>query len=616
MDRTVDVMRRVLRNKKRRALLLNDIIINREKETSRIELPTSSLILSDENVAISSRVDATTFFESCKACDLDIKKALMAILALSLEKYRHVSSVAVNISTEKNRSFMISLKEKIRFVDCVREIRETKTDDACIIMFFDSLEESLETEKNCDLACHVNLSSNNIITFQTRSKVQVPGAVTRNISQRMIFYIRVLCSNIDIELRDLMMHSKSPQAVPIAPCTAKLSSSLLYDSISAHTDRVAIVQENRILDYNMLDRYSYDVARCVSKSVSGQRVVAVVARKGWQQIVGAVGILKAGCAYLPLDPDQLPRARIEEIFRLSHTCGVVSESETLKSYPWLKPHCLVNVDKCSSDCSACERVVVSERDMAYLIYTSGSTGVPKGVCCHHQGAMNTIEDLNERFQVGPQDRVLALSSLSFDLSVYDMFGMFAAGATMVIPPSSSMRPPNPETWLRLMIEHKITMWNTVPALMELLVCYAEHSKRRLPRSLRLVWMSGDFIALGLSKRIRDLSENENLQIISMGGATEAAIWSNMYEIPRVLSPDWSSIPYGRPLRNQTMYVSFESFECDRSSVKFFCERDNRKKKHTHTNKQVHFEFQDATLRTLGDRFYLHRRCGCCVGILR
>jgi len=66
--------------------------------------------------------------------------------------------------------------------------------------------------------------------------------------------------------------------------------------------------------------------------------------------------------------------------------------------------------------------------------------------------------------------------------------------------------------------------------------------------------SGDFIALKLPQRIRNLSDNKNLQIISMGGATEAAIWSNMYEIPNVLSPDWSSIPYGRPLRNQTMYI--------------------------------------------------------------
>ena len=249
------------------------------------------------------------------------------------------------------------------------------------------------------------------------------------------------------------------------------------------------------MSYDTLNRYAEDVARHVMREKQ-HSVVAVVARKGWQQIVGAVGILKAGCAYLPLDPDQLPRTRIEEIFRLSQTCGVVSERETIKAYPWLRPFLLCEVDECntssleSSTKNKKNRKVRKsvERDLAYLIYTSGSTGVPKGVCCHHQGAMNTIEDLNNRFQVGPHDRVLALSSLSFDLSVYDMFGMFAAGATMVIPPSSSMRPPNPEIWLRLMVEHKITMWNTVPALMELLVCYAEHSNLRLPKSLRLVWM--------------------------------------------------------------------------------------------------------------------------------
>ena len=558
MDRTLDVMRHVVSSTEKRALLLNDILIRcNEDDMSRVELPTSSLISSHENVAISSRIDATSFFESCKACDLEFEKALLVILALSLEKYAHGSN-GLNIS-ENGRSYKIFLREETRFVDCVREICESNAYPRVVMSF---KKESFEkTEKSEDLACHVNVSNNNIITFHTKSKAQVPGIITQNISQRMIFYVRALSSNIDVELRDLMVHSKPPQAVPVAPCTPKLPSSLLHDSVSAatHRNHVAIVHENRRLDYQTLDRYSYDVARrLVSKSVSKQSVVAVVAKKGWQQIVGAVGILKAGCAYLPLDPDQLPRARIEEIFRLSHTCGVVSQKETLKAHPWLKSHCLVDVNESSSECSSGPCVVISERDMAYLIYTSGSTGVPKGVCCHHQGAMNTIQDLNERFQVGPQDRVLALSSLSFDLSVYDMFGMFDAGATMVIPPSSSMRPPNPETWLRLMFEHKITMWNTVPALMELLVCFAEHSKRRLPRSLRLVWMSGDFIALGLSKRIRDLSDNENLQIISMGGATEAAIWSNMYEIPKVLSPDWSSIPYGRPLRNQTMYVIFHA----------------------------------------------------------
>ena len=64
-----------------------------------------------------------------------------------------------------------------------------------------------------------------------------------------------------------------------------------------------------------------------------------------------------------------------------------------------------------------------------------STGVPKGVCCHHQGALNTLLALNERYAVGRADRVLALSSLSFDLSVYDVFGLLSAGASVVVPPS-------------------------------------------------------------------------------------------------------------------------------------------------------------------------------------
>ena len=79
---------------------------------------------------------------------------------------------------------------------------------------------------------------------------------------------------------------------------------------------------------------------------------------------------------------------------------------------------------------------------------SGSTGLPKGVRCHHGGAMNTIRDLNAEFNVTQDDRVLALSSLSFDLSVYDIFGMLEAGAALVIPPAEYVSP-DPEQWLDL-----------------------------------------------------------------------------------------------------------------------------------------------------------------------
>jgi non-ribosomal peptide synthetase component F len=174
--------------------------------------------------------------------------------------------------------------------------------------------------------------------------------------------------------------------------------------------------------------------------------------------------------------------------------------------------------------------------------------------------LNKIFDLNERFEVGPSDRVLALSSLSFDLSVYDIFGLLAAGGCIVVPPADSLSPPDPKVWLDLVHEHCITLWNSVPAFMELIVCVAENSNMRLPSSLRLIFLSGDWIPLSLPARIRAVSDCANLRIISMGGATEAAIWSNMYEIPVELDSSWASIPYGRPLRNQTMYVLDQDFE--------------------------------------------------------
>ena len=158
--------------------------------------------------------------------------------------------------------------------------------------------------------------------------------------------------------------------------------------------------------------------------------------------------------------------------------------------------------------------------------------------------------------------MLALSSISFDLSVYDVFGLLGAGASLVVPPHDLISPPDPEIWLEIVSSHQITIWNTVPAFMELLIAHAEHSGRMLPACLRLIFLSGDWIARTLPGRIRAVSECAALRIISMGGATEAAIWSNMHELHpegtpgAVLStdPNWTSIPYGRPLRNQTMLI--------------------------------------------------------------
>ncbi|WP_258000163.1 AMP-binding protein, partial [Fischerella thermalis] len=199
--------------------------------------------------------------------------------------------------------------------------------------------------------------------------------------------------------------------------------------------------------------------------------------------------------------------------------------------------------------------VQSPSDLAYIVYTSGSTGQPKGVMIRHEAAWNTIADMNERFAIGPDDAVLALSALHFDLSVYDIFGMLVAGGTIVLPEPEASR--DPRRWLELMQAHGVTLWNSVPALMAMLVEQAAGEKEALNLALRQVWLSGDWIPVTLPERIKELAED--VTVVSLGGATEASIWSVAYPIEEV-DPAWESIPYGKPLANQTFRVLNERME--------------------------------------------------------
>ncbi|MEK8110153.1 AMP-binding protein [Micromonospora sp. M12] len=135
-------------------------------------------------------------------------------------------------------------------------------------------------------------------------------------------------------------------------------------------------------------------------------------------------------------------------------------------------------------------------DLAYVIYTSGSTGTPKGVMIDHRGAVNTVLDINDRFSVTGQDRVLAVSALSFDLSVYDIFGPLAAGGAVVVLTASAAH--DPVHWSELVARFQVTVWNSVPALMRLWL----ESGAAAAGPLRLAMLSGDWIPVGLPDAVR------------------------------------------------------------------------------------------------------------------
>ncbi|MGW3276792.1 non-ribosomal peptide synthetase, partial [Nocardia rhamnosiphila] len=200
------------------------------------------------------------------------------------------------------------------------------------------------------------------------------------------------------------------------------------------------------------------------------------------------------------------------------------------------------------DCAPAPVYRGSGSDLAYVIFTSGSTGIPKGVEIEHAQAVNTLADLEERYGLGARDRVLAVAAVDFDLSVFDLFGVLGAGGSAVIVPDEDRR--DPGRWLALVREHGVTVWNTVPAMLDMLLTVAESGPLPLP-SLRLVLVSGDWVGPDLPGRLT--ARSGSCRFIALGGATEAAIWSNYFEVDSV-DPAWTSIPYGRPLRNQRFRV--------------------------------------------------------------
>lgn len=322
-------------------------------------------------------------------------------------------------------------------------------------------------------------------------------------------------------------------------------------------EKTAIITPQLELSYGALSALSGSVARLLEKEgVTPNTLVAVVMEKGWEQIVSVLGILKSGAAYLPIDSG-IPGKRLQHILRDAEAGIVLTQSWLKKKLEWPENLRIFPVDTIEPDENNPEesRSVQTPQDLAYVIYTSGSTGQPKGVMINHISAVNTILAVNRRYGISSADRVLSLSSLSFDLSVYDIFGLLAAGGTIILPNAGQSR--NPAHWADLIERHRVTVWNSVPALLQMLVTYAESAKGAGLDSLHTALLSGDWIPLDLPEKVMKL--NSDIKLTGLGGATEASIWSILYPIETV-DTNWKSIPYGKPMDNQSFHVLNDAME--------------------------------------------------------
>ncbi len=335
----------------------------------------------------------------------------------------------------------------------------------------------------------------------------------------------------------------------------------LWLQASERPDAPAVVTPSTTLSFRELVARANQVGRLLREhGAQPNQLVAIVMEKGWEQVVAAYGVLTSGAAYLPIDPD-FPAERRRHLLEHGEVSLVLTQSKLDRELEWPATVRRFSVDD-EATWSAVEAAHLepaqSPTDLAYVLYTSGSTGLPKGVMIEHRNVLNRMLDVNDRFGVGPGDRALALTALHHDLSVYDLFGVLAAGGTLVVPSADGRR--DPAHWLSLVQSHGVTVWNSVPAFMEMFVEYLEHVAplgTTMPADLRFVILSGDWVPVSLPDRLRALVPEA--RVVSAGGPTETTVWDICYPIGTV-GRDWASIPYGRPMTNARYYVLNDALE--------------------------------------------------------
>ncbi len=266
--------------------------------------------------------------------------------------------------------------------------------------------------------------------------------------------------------------------------------------------------------------------------------VAVALPKGRDQVLAVLGVLAAGGTYVPIGFDQ-PNARRAKILQTADAVVAltIENADIGAAIP------CVSIDTAREYPESLAAPVFPDTgEIAYVIFTSGSTGQPKGVDVPHCAAMNTIDAVNEWFAVGSTDRVLALSALEFDASVYDIFGMFSVGGSLVAVDAEQKAAAT--SWVELLRHHRVSILNCVPSMLDMIL---ELGGNRLGDSLRAVTLGGDWVGADLARRLAE--QVPGCRFAGLGGATETAIHNTICEVVGEPPAHWVTVPFGTPLRN-------------------------------------------------------------------
>lgn len=337
----------------------------------------------------------------------------------------------------------------------------------------------------------------------------------------------------------------------------------------ARPDSLAMIGSDRTVTYRELDEYSNRLAATLRAHgcERGGRV-AVLMPHTTTTVASLVGILKAGCAYVPLDPSTAIERAVEMVRQCEPTAllvggGAMEGLDTLRSsgvltgtaVGWLAegsaPSSDVDFTLDDVERASVESVetAVDPDDLAYILFTSGTTGSPKGVPITHRSASVFIEWVVDYFELGPDDRMTGHTALTFDLSTFDIYAPFAAGAQLhLVPKQVRMLPHKVAPFIR---ERELTMWFSVPSQLAYVSQFDALEGENLPSLRHVVWCGDVLPTASLLYWKRRLP---GVAFTNLYGPTETTVASSYYRIPDEFDDPLADIPIGTGCAGEELLV--------------------------------------------------------------